>query len=76
MRDWFTLRRVGETHAAAKVLTENSTGRVLGAHLLGPESSETVNMFALAIRSGLNVEHLRNFVSAYPSAASDIGHLI
>lgn len=76
MTGWFTVRRVAETHAAAKVLIENGTGRILGAHLLGPESSELINMFALAMRSGLTVEHLRNFVSAYPSAASDIGYLI
>ncbi|MGH8503879.1 MAG: dihydrolipoyl dehydrogenase family protein [Gammaproteobacteria bacterium] len=64
MSGWFTARRIGETHAAAKVLTENSTGRILGAHLLGPESSELINMFALAMRSGLTAHDLKNFVSA------------
>src|SRR5680860_685009 len=76
MAGWFTTRRIGETHSAAKVLTENGTGRILGAHLLGPESSELINMFALAMRSGLKVHDLKNFISAYPSAASDIGYLI
>ncbi len=76
MTAWFTVRRVGETHAAAKILTENGTGRILGAHLLGPDSSELINMFALAMRSGLKVRDLKNFISAYPSAASDIGYLI
>lgn len=76
MSGWFTVRRSGETHAAAKTLIENGTGRILGAHLLGPASSEFINVFALAIRSGLEADHLRNFVSAYPSAASDIGYLI
>lgn len=76
MSGWFTVRRVGESHAAAKTLIENGTGRILGAHLLGPESSEIINVFALAMRSGLKVGDLKNFVSAYPSAASDIGYLI
>jgi len=76
MTGWFTARRVGETHSAAKVLIENDTGRILGAHLLGPESSELINMFALAIRSSLKVHDLKHFISAYPSAASDIGYLI
>lgn len=76
MSGWFTARRVGETHAAAKTLIQNDTGRILGAHLLGPESSELINMFALAIRGGLKAGDLRNFVSAYPSAASDIGFLV
>lgn len=76
MRGWYTTRRVGETHAAAKVLIENGSDRILGAHLLGPESSEVINLFALAVRSGLTVAHLRNFVSAYPSAGSDVGSLV
>jgi glutathione reductase (NADPH) len=49
MAGWFTVRRVGETHAAAKTLIENGTGRILGAHLLGPQSSELINLFALAM---------------------------
>ncbi|MEO7148738.1 MAG: NAD(P)/FAD-dependent oxidoreductase [Rhodanobacteraceae bacterium] len=76
MSGWFTVRRVAETHAAAKVLIENGSDRILGAHLLGPESSEVINLFALAMRSGLKASHLKHFVSAYPSAASDIGSLI
>ena len=76
MRDWYSVRRVGETHAAAKVLVENGSGRILGAHILGPEASELVNVFGLAMRSGLKVDDLKNLVSAYPSAGSDIGYLI
>lgn len=76
MSGWFTARRVGETHAAAKTLVENGTGRILGAHLLGPQSSELINMFALAMRSRLTADDLKNFISAYPSAGSDIGYLI
>lgn len=76
MSGWYSSRRVGETHAAAKTLVEKGSGRVLGAHLLGPESGETINLFALAIRSGLRASDLKGFVSAYPSAASDIGSLL
>ncbi|MGH9381687.1 MAG: dihydrolipoyl dehydrogenase family protein [Thermoanaerobaculia bacterium] len=76
MRRWYTVRRVGETHAAAKVLVEEGTRRLLGAHVLGPEASELINLFGLAMRSGLHADDLRNLVSAYPSAGSDIGHLI
>ena len=33
--DWYSVVRVGETHAAAKVLVENGSGRIVGAHILG-----------------------------------------
>ena len=41
---------MGETTSAFKVLVEDDTDRVLGAHLLGPHADETINLFAVAIR--------------------------
>jgi hypothetical protein len=41
-----------------------------------PENSALVNLFALAIRSGLRAKDLRNVVSAYLSAGSDLGELV
>jgi glutathione reductase (NADPH) len=76
MGAFFTSRRVREPAAAAKVLIERGAERVLGAHLLGPEAVELVNLFALAIRNGLDADALRNFVSAYPSGGSDLTSLL
>jgi len=76
MSDWYSVRRVGETHAVAKVLTERGSGRILGAHFLGPGAEELVNIFGFAMRNDLGRDRLEDLVSAYPSAASDIGHLL
>jgi glutathione reductase (NADPH) len=76
MSDWYTIERVGETHAAAKVLIEKGSGRIVGAHLLTPEASELINIFGLAMRAGLGAAHLKRLVSAYPSAGSDVVHLV
>jgi glutathione reductase (NADPH) len=76
MRDWYTVERIGETHAAAKVLIENGSGRIVGAHLLEPDASEVINIFGLAVRTGLRARDLKGLVSAYPSAGSDIGYLL
>ena len=59
-----------------KVLVENGSRRIVGAHLLGPEASELINIFGLAMRAGLDASDLENLVSAYPSAGSDIGYLV
>src|SRR2546430_8826398 len=53
---WFNTRRVGETVSGFKVLVEKETGRVLGAHLLGPHADEVINLFAVAVRLGLRAE--------------------
>ena len=73
---WYANLRVGEDCAAVKVLVNNQTDEIVGAHLFGPEYAELVNIFALAIRLGLKTADLKKMVSAYPSVGSDFGALI
>ncbi len=73
---WFTARRLNEAVYGYKVLIEEDTGLILGAHLVGPSADEVINLFALAIRNGLKTEALRNTMFAYPTAASDIGYML
>ena len=53
MSGWVSSRRVGETCTAFKVLIEEDTNRILGAHILCPHAEEVINIFSLAIRLGL-----------------------
>lgn len=69
---WFAQRRVGQTHAGVRILTDRETDVVFGAHLLGPDAEEVVNVFALAIRKGATLEELRRTLWSYPTSASDI----
>ena len=73
---WYTSRRVGETHSGFKVLVEEGSDRILGAHLLGPHADEVINLFGLAIRSGMPARQLRETIPAYPTAASDVGYML
>ena len=73
---WFNTRRVGETVSGFKVLVEEETDRVLGAHLLGPHADEVINLFALAIRHNLTARDLQTTMFAYPTGASDIGYMV
>lgn len=74
--NWYTARRVAETVYGFKVLVEEGTDRVLGAHLVGPHADEVINLFALAIRHGLTAEDLKTTMFAYPTGASDIGYML
>lgn len=76
MSDWYATRRIGETHAAAKVVLERPSGRVLGAHLFGPGCDEMINFFGIAIRRRWTRDDLRGIVSAYPTAASYVASLV
>ncbi len=73
---WYSSRRRGEECSGFKVLVDERTDKILGAHLLGPNAEETINVFALAIRHGLRATQLRESVYAYPTHASDIAYMV
>jgi glutathione reductase (NADPH) len=74
--DWFTARRLAEKVYGYKTLVDAGTGRIMGAHLVGPGADEVINLFALAIRHGLTDADLRTTMFAYPTGASDIGEML
>ena len=74
--DWFTARRLAERVYGHKVLIEDGTDRILGAHLVGPHAEEVINLFGLAIRHGLTAADLRSSIFAYPTGASDVGYML
>jgi glutathione reductase (NADPH) len=73
---WYTARRVAETVYGYKTLVEEGTGRILGAHLVGPHADEVINNFGLAIRHGLTADDVKATIFAYPTGASDIGYML
>jgi glutathione reductase (NADPH) len=73
---WFSNRRVREPAAMFKTIVDESTGRILGAHLLGPDATDVINIFALAMRAGLRDRDLRFMIYAYPTSASDVSAMI
>lgn len=52
------------------MLIEEETERILGAHLLGSQADELINLFALAIRTGSRVGDLQDTMFAYPTHMS------
>ena len=73
---WFTARQSAEPVYGFKVLIDEESDLVLGAHLVGPHVEEVINVFAFAIRHGLTVTDLKNTIFAYPTGASDIGDML
>ena len=74
--DWYSSRRVNLKHSGFKVLVEEDSNRILGAHLLGEHAEEVINLFALAIRSGLKADDLKTMIYAYPTSASDVSYMV
>lgn len=74
--DWYSSMRVGEHFSAYKVLVEKGTGRIIGAHLMGPGAEEQINLFAMAMGAGLTANQLKAVIFAYPSYASDLSSMV
>jgi glutathione reductase (NADPH) len=74
--EWYSSRRVGEKYSAYKVLIEEKSDRVLGAHLLGAASDELINIFALAIHADVPATILKETLFAYPTHASNLSYML
>jgi glutathione reductase (NADPH) len=73
---WYSSRRVGETCSGYKVLVEEGTDRILGAHILGSDAGEVINLFMLAIRSGMRSTDLKHMLFAYPTSGSNMTRML
>jgi glutathione reductase (NADPH) len=72
----YSSRRIAETYSGYKVLVEEGTERILGAHILGSSAPEVINLFAIAIRSGMPATELKHTLFAYPTSGSDVTRML
>jgi glutathione reductase (NADPH) len=72
----FPSRRIAEPFSGYKVIVEDETDRILGAHLLGSEAAELINVFAVAIRSRIPAKDLEQTLFAYPSSGAYITRML
>ena len=76
MLDWFSAKTYAETVAWSKIIVDQATDRILGAHFVGHAGQELVNLFGLAMRFGLTAGQIRDNFYAYPTFSSDIKHML
>jgi glutathione reductase (NADPH) len=74
--DWYSSRRLNEAVSTFKVLVDNNTDQIIGAHLLVPNAEETINLFTLAMNAGITASVLRKTIFSYPTNASDVVHMV
>ena len=73
---WPSSLRIGQAHAFYKVLIEPESRMILGAHLLGHNASEMINIFAMAMKFNLKADDLKSVLWAYPTHISDIKYMV
>ncbi|MGH7791379.1 MAG: FAD-dependent oxidoreductase, partial [Thermodesulfobacteriota bacterium] len=73
---WYSSRRVSMKYSGFKILVEEESDHILGAHLLGLHAEEVINIFAIAIRQGISAADLKKTPYAYPTSSSDISYMV
>ncbi|HQG30652.1 MAG TPA: NAD(P)/FAD-dependent oxidoreductase [Deltaproteobacteria bacterium] len=61
-----------EQIAFSKVIIERQTNLILGAHILGHDAQELINIFALAMKFGITARDLHDTIYSYPTFSSGI----
>ncbi|RJQ22230.1 MAG: dihydrolipoyl dehydrogenase [Nitrospiraceae bacterium] len=74
----FQFRALGKAHAMGeiagmfKLISEEGTDRILGAHIIGPHASDLIHEAALAMEGGLTVKDIAHTIHAHPTLAEGV----
>lgn len=55
-----------------KLVVDARTDRLLGAHIIGPESAEILQVFAIAVKAGLTKAQIDETVALHPTMAEEL----
>ena len=58
--------------ALYKMICESETGRVVGLHMIGPDSPEILQAAAIAVKAGLTKDDFDQTVALHPSMAEEL----
>jgi len=74
----FQFRALGKAHAMGeiagmfKIISDEATDKILGAHIIGPHASDLVHEIAVAMEKGLTVKDIAGTIHAHPTLAEGI----
>ncbi|APQ18175.1 dihydrolipoyl dehydrogenase family protein [Maribacter hydrothermalis] len=73
---WYNAKRINLEEYAYKIIINERTKIILGAHILSPYAAETINLFTMAINMELTTDALKSMIFTYPTWANDIKSMI
>ena len=74
----FQFRALGKAHAMGeiaglfKIIADEETDRILGAHIIGAHAADLIHEVALAMEKGLTVRDIAHTIHAHPTLAEGI----
>ena len=76
MGGWLSAKTYAESAAWAKIVVDEASDHILGAHILGHAGEELIHTLALAIRHGITAGQLKDMVYAFPTFSADIKYML
>jgi len=73
---WFNAKRINAPVYAYKIILNERTEEIVGAHLVGPEAAETINIFTMAINQKMTASDIKRTIFTYPSWANDVKSMV
>jgi dihydrolipoamide dehydrogenase len=74
----FPFRALGKAHAMGeisglfKIISEEGSDKILGAHIIGAHASDLIHEIAVAMEKGLTVNDIAHTIHAHPTLAEGI----
>ncbi|TMM29669.1 NAD(P)/FAD-dependent oxidoreductase [Polaribacter aestuariivivens] len=69
---FYNAKKSNESIYAYKIIINKRTDVIVGAHLLGSEANECINIFMMAINQKMTVSQFKKLIFTYPSYSSDL----
>ncbi|TIQ38120.1 MAG: NAD(P)/FAD-dependent oxidoreductase [Mesorhizobium sp.] len=76
MQGWLSARTYAEAVAWSKIIIEEPTDCIVGAHLVGHAGEELIHIFALAMKHGITARALSEMVYGFPTFSADIRNMM
>lgn len=73
---WYNSRRLREHYGSYKIVIDNRSDRILGAHVFGPAAEELINLFTLAISEQTTAQAMKRVLFAYPTFSYDTRYML
>jgi glutathione reductase (NADPH) len=61
-----------QDHAHFKLIVDSATDKLVGAHMIGPESAEIMQALAIAVKAGLTKAQVDQTVAIHPTMAEEL----
>ncbi|MDH4028987.1 MAG: dihydrolipoyl dehydrogenase, partial [Nitrospirota bacterium] len=74
----FQFRSLGKAHAMGeiaglfKIIADEATDKILGAHIIGAHASDLIHEVAVAMENGLTVRDIAHTIHAHPTLAEGV----